>query len=257
VYSHPRSLFGHTVIVTGASRGVGLGIAKALAERGAQLLVTDIDGPALTATVKTLETVAPAVVSVEADLSDPGAANVIVDAAAVRYGTLTGLVNNAIWIKNPTPFLGQDDDDFRQTFDTGPRATFQLMKAAYPHLKAAGGGSIVNLGSGAGTAGEEGFAVYAGAKEAIRGITRVAALEWGKDNIRVNVIAPFANSEGIQAWETVDPAAYRRAVDGNPMGRVGDVKTDIGAAAAWLLGDDSTYLTAQTLMVAGGAGVTR
>jgi NAD(P)-dependent dehydrogenase (short-subunit alcohol dehydrogenase family) len=257
VYSHAQSLDGHTVIVTGASRGVGLGIASALAERGARLLITDIDASALSTAEKALQSIAPAVASVVADLADPRSAEVIVDAAIARFDTLTGLVNNAIWIKNPTPFTEQDDDDFAHTFDTGPRATFHLMKAAYPHLKAAGGGSIVNLGSGAGTAGEEGFAVYAGAKEAIRGITRVAALEWARDKIRVNVIAPFANSEGIKAWETVDHDAYHRALRTNPMGRIGDVKTDIGATAAWLLGDDSTYLTAQTLMVAGGAGVTR
>ncbi|MEV8403809.1 SDR family NAD(P)-dependent oxidoreductase [Streptomyces niveus] len=257
MYAHPQSLSEHTVIVTGASRGVGLGIATALAERGARLFLTDIDGPALTAAHNSLEAVAPAVASVPADLREPRSASVIVDAATARFGTLTGLVNNAVWVQNPTPFVEQDDAAFARTFDTGPRATFHLMKAAYPHLKAAGGGSIINLGSSAGTGGEEGFAAYAGAKEAIRGITRVASLEWGKDAIRANIIAPYANSEGMKAWETVDPDAYHRALQRNPMGRIGDVKADIGAVAAWLIGDESTYITGRTFMVDGGAGAYR
>lgn len=112
------------------------------------------------------------------DLSDPESANFIVDSAIERFGTLTGLVNNAIWIMDTASFTKQTDVDFTRTFDTGPRATFALMKAAYPHLKGAGGGSIVNLGSGARHGGKAGWAAYAGAKEAIRGMTRVAALEW-------------------------------------------------------------------------------
>ncbi len=131
------------------------------------------------------------------------------------------------------------------------------MKAAHPHLVAAGGGSIVNFGSGAGSAGEPGFATYGTAKEAIRGLTRVAAVEWGPDNIRVNVVLPFANSEGALSWEDSDPDAFHAAMRAVPLGRIGDTEKDVGALVSFLLGDDSTYLTAQSIFVAGGSGVSR
>lgn len=146
---------------------------------------------------------------------------------------------------------------FVRISDTGPRATFALMKAAHPHLVATGGGSIVNLGSGAGAGGEVGFAAYGAAKESIRGMSKVAALEWGVDGIRVNVVLPFANSEGALAWQQYDPDAFARAMASIPLRRIGDTETDVGAVVSFLLGDDSTYLTAQSIFISGGAGVLR
>ena len=94
---------------------------------------------------------------------------------------------------------------------------------------------------------------YAGAKEAIRGISKVAALEWGRDNIRVNVVCPFAESDGIRAWREMAPDAYERSLRGVPMGRLGDVSADIGPAVAFLLSDEASFVTAQTILIDGGA----
>src|SRR6476660_1889277 len=98
--------------------------------------------------------------------------------------------------------------DLALGYDVGPRATFLLMQAVHPVLVAAAGGSIVNLGSGTGTGGEANWAGYAGAKEAIRGISKVAALEWRRDNIPVNVICPFAESDGVKEWKQFAPDDY-------------------------------------------------
>ena len=181
----------------------------------------------------------------------------IVDTAVDRFGGLDALVNNAIATNEPKPFTDITNDDFDLVFDTGPRATLFLMQAAYPVLKAAGGGSIVNLGSGSGTGGQVAFGAYAAAKEAIRGMSKVAALEWGRDNIRVNVVCPFANSEGVQGWSQAFPDDYRRAVNQVPLRRVGDTHADIGATVAFLIGPDASYLTAQTIHVDGGTGTFR
>jgi NAD(P)-dependent dehydrogenase (short-subunit alcohol dehydrogenase family) len=126
------------------------------------------------------------------------------------------------------------------------------MRSAFPHLVAAGGGSVINFGSSAGTEGEIGFAAYGAAKEAIRGLSKTAALEWATLGIRVNIISPFANSDGMRLWEQVDPEAYGAAVAKVPMRRIGDVKDDVGAMVAFLAGDDSSYLTGQTIRVDGG-----
>lgn len=256
-YTHPNSLKGKTVIVTGSGRGVGRGIARTLACNGARLLLTDILADALDDARDELITLGAQVQTITADLRDDTAADTIVGAALEHFGSLDGLVNNAIAIKPPTPFTSQTADDFELSSSTGPRATFLLMKAAHPHLAAAGGGSIVNLGSGAGAAGEAGFATYGAAKESIRGLSRVAALEWGADNIRVNIILPFAKTEGTVFWEHSDPDAFQAAMDSVPLKRIGDPETDVGALVSFLLGDDSTYITAQSIFVAGGSGVFR
>lgn len=256
-YTHSQSLEGKAVIVTGAGRGIGRGIARFLAQTGARLLLTDIVADNLENASAELREWGAEVDAVVADLSERDSAEIIVDAAISRFGRLDGLVNNAIWINSPMPFVDQTDEIFTRTSDTGPRATFALMKAAHPHLAAAGGGAIVNLGSGAGAAGEEGFAAYGAAKEAIRGMSKVAALEWGIDNIRVNVVMPFANSEGAVAWAKHDPEAFARAMSSIPMRRIGDIEKDVGAVVSFLLGDDSTYVTAQSIYISGGAGVFR
>lgn len=256
-YTHPESLSDKVVIVTGSGRGVGRGVARELARNGASLLLTDILEDEVTAVAVELQAEGADVVSLVADLRHADVASTIVGAAVERFGRLDGLVNNAIAIKPPSPFESQTVDDFDLSSSTGPRATFLLMQAAYPHLAAAGGGSIVNFGSGAGAAGEAGFATYGAAKESIRGLSRVAALEWGGARIRVNTVIPFANSEGALGWKAADPDAFHTAMESVPLKRIGDTEKDVGAVVSFLLSDDSTYLTAQSIYIAGGAGVYR
>jgi NAD(P)-dependent dehydrogenase (short-subunit alcohol dehydrogenase family) len=245
-YARSDALAGKSAIVTGAGQGIGRGIAEALAERGAGVLLVDKDAKV---TAVAAELGARALV---VDIRDAGAPERITAAALDAFGRLDVLVNNAIALLGSGPFAEQTDEAYDLVFDTGPRATFRLMRAAYPHLLTAGGGSVVNLGSSAGTEGEAGWATYGAAKEAIRGFSKVASQEWGPVNIRVNVVCPFANSEGMQLWEQYDPPTYRAAVGKVPLQRIGDTKDDVGAVVAFLAGDDATYLTGQTIMVDGG-----
>lgn len=255
-YWHPTSLSGHRAIVTGAAQGVGKGITAALLERGAAVLLVD-RSPALPEVAAEFVAAGHRAHHLVADLCDHTSYQRIVDTAVERFGGLDALVNNAVATNEPKPFAEITMADFDLAHDTGPRATFFLMQAAYPLLKAAGGGSIVNLGSGTGTEGKLFFGAYASAKEAIRGMSKVAALEWGRDNIRVNVVCPFANSEGVRGWSRAFPDDYRRAVNQVPLRRVGDTQADIGATVAFLVGPDASYLTAQTIHVDGGTGTFR
>ena len=173
------------------------------------------------------------------------------------FGTVHGLVNNAIATNEPKKFVDITLEDFALGHDVGPRASFLLMQAVYPLMVEAGGGSIVNLGSGTGTGGEPKWGGYAAAKEGIRGLSKVAALEWGRDNIRVNVICPFAESDGVKFWKSFAPKEYDKAVGRVPMKRIGDVRTDVGALVAFLLGTDATFITGQTIHVDGGIGCFR
>jgi NAD(P)-dependent dehydrogenase (short-subunit alcohol dehydrogenase family) len=255
-YTHPESMRGHAAIVTGAAQGVGKGVAAALLERGASVLLVDIQADKLHTTTAELRQLGR-VEDLVADLRDPDSAQRIAAAAADAFGTVRGLVNNAIATNEPKRFVDITLEDLALGHDVGPRATFLLMQAVHPLMLAAGGGSIVNLGSGTGTGGEPRWGGYAAAKEGIRGLSKVAALEWGRDNIRVNVICPFAESDGVKLWKEFAPDDYAKAVGRVPMKRIGDVRTDVGALVAFLLGDDATFITGQTIHVDGGIGCFR
>lgn len=255
-YSHPDSMRGHVAIVTGAAQGVGKGVATALLERGAEVLLVDIQEEALGRTATELEAIGRVEQLVE-DLRDPDSARRIAAAAVGAFGTVHGLVNNAIATNEPKAFVDITTEDLALGYDVGPRATFLLMQAVHPLMVEAGGGSIVNLGSGTGTGGEPKWGGYAAAKEGIRGLSKVAALEWGRDNIRVNVICPFAESDGVKFWKSFAPKEYDKAVGRVPMKRIGDVRTDVGALVAFLLGSDATFITGQTIHVDGGIGCFR
>jgi len=244
---------GHVAIVTGAAQGVGKGIATALLERGAAVLLADIQDEKLATTTDELAALGP-VEKVVADLRDPDSAGRIVAAAVDAFGTVHGLVNNAIATNEPKAFVDITTEDFALGHDVGPRAAFLLMQAVHPLMVAAGGGSIVNLGSGTGTGGEPKWGGYAAAKEAIRGLSKVAALEWGRDNIRVNVVCPFAESDGVKLWKEFAPKDFEKSLRRVPMKRIGHVRDDAGALVAFLLSNDATFITAQTIHVDGGIG---
>ena len=126
------------------------------------------------------------------------------------------------------------------------------MKAAYPELKKSKG-AIVNFGSGAAIKGNVEQASYVAAKEAIRGLSRVAANEWAEDEIQVNVISPLALTEGLAKWKETSPEEYEKVASKVPMKRFGDPRKDIAPAVVFLLSDDSRYMTGQTIMVDGGS----
>lgn len=256
-YSHPQSLAGRVAIVTGAAQGVGKGIAGALLARGASVLMVDNQAEALGVTADEFETSGFVGECLVTDLRDPASPRHVVATALTMFGTVDALVNNAIATNEPKALVDVDAADYDLVFDVGPRATFFLMQAVHPVMVAAGGGVIVNLGSGAGTGGQPRFAAYAGAKEAVRGISKAAALEWGGDNIRVNVVCPFADSPGVQFWRDTSPRDFDRALRSVPLQRVGRIHEDIGAVVAFLIGDDGAYLTGQTIHVDGGMGVYR
>ncbi|MEK5146654.1 MULTISPECIES: SDR family NAD(P)-dependent oxidoreductase [Psychrobacillus] len=239
------------VIITGGAGGIGFGMAKAMAKEGAIVAIVDVNEETGKASEKLLQEISPRSMFLKADLMDrenlPNIIKTIVD----NYGKLDVLVNNAhaskqLMIENIT----QADLDL--SFGTGFYPTFYLMQAALPYLKETKG-NIINFASGAGLAGHETQGAYAAAKEAIRGISRVAANEWGRFGINVNIISPVANSEGVQAWAKAQPEYYKAVLSKIPMGRFGEVEEDIGRVAVFLASEDSRYITGQTMMVDGGS----
>ena len=146
-YSHPDSMRGHVAIVTGAAQGVGKGVATALLERGAEVLLVDIQQGALNKTTTELKAIGR-VEQLVANLRDPDSAQRITAAAVNAFGTVHGLVNNAIATNEPKAFVDITTEDLALGYDVGPRATFLLMQAVHPFMVAAGGGNLVAAGGG-------------------------------------------------------------------------------------------------------------
>ena len=233
-------MHGTVAIVTGGGGNIGRGVCEALSEAGASVVALDLDPSAADA----------ARVKITCDLTEAAACASAVNEVVTELGGIDTLVNVAQWIQPRAAFVELTEADLRRGFDTGPFATFRMMQLCYPHLKGRGGVAIINFGSSAGTEGGLYRGGYAAAKEAIRGMTKVASLEWGVDNIRVNVICPIAAGDPDADWVTDD---LRSRI---PLRRIGDPRADIGSAVVYLSGP-GRFVTGHTLMVDGGFGRSR
>jgi 2-hydroxycyclohexanecarboxyl-CoA dehydrogenase len=246
------SLEGKAAIVTGGGQGLGRAVALVLSQRGASVTITGRTAATLDAVVEEIGRTGGRAMAVPGDAGRRADVQRAVDATVASYGGVDILVNNAQSSKPGIALQDLDDDDFELVFRSGALGTLYAMQACYPHLKAGGGGSIVNFGSSTSITGDRGFAPYVMAKEAIRGLTRVAANEWGRDGIRVNVVCPAAISPSAAAFRDADPDRWARIVRQIPLGRMGDDMADIGCAVAALVDDDLRFLTGATLMLDGG-----
>lgn len=243
-------LAGRTAIVTGAGTGIGQGIAVAMAKQGANLVITGRTPETLADTVGRVEAAGGRVLVVEGSVADPAAAPRTVEAAVTMFGGLDVLVNNAHTFSPPLPLDQTPESDMRQHMESGFFGTFYFMQAAFPHMRERGG-SIINFGSIAGVQGWPLFSPYAATKEAIRGLSRSAARDWGQYKIRVNVIVPSSHSK-ISGEYFSAPGALEAFEKTIPLGYLGDPELDIGGVAVFLASDASRYVTGQTLHADGG-----
>ena len=246
------TLQGKVAVVTGAGQGVGQGIALALASEGASVAVVGRTLAKLEDTCAQLRERGVRAEAYQLDLLDTDAIGPLVDAIAADLGRLDVVVNNA-YDGVLMPLLDLSLRNFTKGFVSGPFAAFALMKAAHPHLVAAGGGSIVNLVTSAMVRWDPStYGSYAAAKSALRSLTRTAAVEWAPDGIRVNSIAPHAMSPGLKWWTETNPEEAAEFVATIPMRRIGDPEADIGRAVVALVGPDLAYLTGATVPLDGG-----
>lgn len=148
----------------------------------------------------------------------------------------------------------QTTDQFNLALYSGLYATFYYMKAAYPYLKEAQG-SVINFASGAGLFGNYGQCSYAAAKEGIRGLSRVAANEWAKDGINVNIICPLAWTSQLENFQKAYPEAYKANVHVPPVGHFGDPEEEIGRVCVQISTPDFKYMTGETITLEGGMGL--
>jgi len=246
-------LEGKVALVTGAGQGVGKGIAEALAAAGAALVLSGRTLSKVDAVAAELRATGARAISMRADVTVPADIEANVERAVAEFGGLDILINNAQTIHTVVSLNETTDQQFIDMIDSGLLATFRYMKAAYPHLKARGGGAIVNFATAASERWDmAGYGPYAATKQGVRMLTRCAAMEWGPDNIRVNTIAPFARTPALDEWQLDAPEEAEKLFASVPLRRLGDPRTDIGPAVVFLCGPDSRYLTGSTMPLDGG-----
>jgi len=242
------SLSGKVAIVTGASSGLGVHFAQALAEAGADVALAARRADRLERTADVVRAVGRKALAVEADVSQPTDCQVLVDATVSRFGKVDILVNNA-GIATAVPATRESPDQFRQVIDVNLNGTYWMAQSAARAM--ARGGSIVNISSvlGLTTAGLP-QAAYSASKSAVLGLTRDLAQQWcTRKGIRVNAISP-----GFFASEMTDqyPAGYiEEQMERVPMGRKGEAE-ELSAALVFLASEASSYVTGQNIVVDGG-----
>jgi NAD(P)-dependent dehydrogenase (short-subunit alcohol dehydrogenase family) len=246
-------LAGNVVVLTGASKGVGRGIARYLTTCGVRLVVSARGAEGLATLSAELDDLGGEHVALTADAADRDASFGLVAAAVETFGTVDGIVANAQTSPDPVGIEHVSEADLDITFGAGPKGTLWLMQAAFPVMQAQGHGRIVTFGSNAALAGVPTFGAYSAAKEAVRSLTRTAASEWGRFGITVNCICPVSvrhHTPGLDDPEAL--AKFERSFARQPVPRDGRLEEDIAPVVGFLLSDASAYVTGQTLMADGG-----
>lgn len=250
-----KRLNGNVTIITGGGKGIGYGLAQAFAESGSDLVITGRTESRLLEAKERLEKdYGIKVLPVVADGADEEAIKEVVRMTVAHFGRINTLINNAQVSKSGLPLVEHTKEDFDMAINSGLYAAFFYMRECFPYLKETHG-SVINFASGAGLFGKLGQASYAAAKEGIRGMSRVAAAEWGPDGVRVNVVCPLAMTESLTEWKEEYPDLFAKTIQGIPLGRFADPKNDIGKVCVFLASDDASYVTGETVTLQGGSGL--
>ncbi len=243
-------LEGKTALITGGGSGVGRGIALALAAQGANIAICGRTMPAQESTVHEIRERGSRAIAVQCDVTSQSQLAALVATVIMEFGDLDILVNNAMQVPHGT-LLEISEETIEAAWLSSPLASLRLMRLCHPYL--VNGGSIINVTSGAAMSpGTPLRGIYSATKAALNNISRAAAVEWGPDGIRVNVIAPLAMSDAFASFQRNEPERAQQAVDGVPLGRVGDPEHDIGRPVAFLCSPDAAYITGNILNLDGG-----
>jgi NAD(P)-dependent dehydrogenase (short-subunit alcohol dehydrogenase family) len=245
------SLAGKVAIVAGASRGIGAGVARAFAVAGADVVVAARDKEALAAVAAAIrDATGVRTLAVPTDVSQPEAVDALVDRTMDEFGRLDVACNNAAGGGHlPTPLADVAVEDFDSALAISLRGMFLCLKYEIPAMVTSGGGAIVNMASTAGLDAVGGLAGYVTSKHGLIGLTKVAALDYAAQGVRINAVAPGPILTDRLAALGED--AQRAAGMAMPMRRIGQVD-EVTAATVWLCSDQASFVTGATLAIDGG-----
>ena len=244
-----RLLEGKVTIVTGASRGIGKATARVLASHGATVVLAARTEEAIVSLSDEIKSSGGQAMAVVADISDSESVRRLISKTVDAFGHLDAAFNNAGATFRPTPLADVPMERFDQLMAVNARGIFLCMKYEIPAMLQAGRGSIVNMSSTAGLRAVPGLAPYVASKHAILGLTKVAALDYAKQGIRVNALVPATIL--TEQLASLDEAQRQRVAAWMPVGRMGTPE-EVGEAVAWLLSDQSSFITGAAIPIDGG-----
>jgi len=247
-------LTGKVALVTGGNGGIGLGMAQGLAKAGARVMIAARNADKSAAAVQTLKVLGCDAMALAADVTDEAAVNALLAEVVARCGRLDILVNNAgTTVRKPADQLSLDE--WRLVLDTNLTSTFLCARAAHPHLKAGGGGKIVNIGSMMSIFGAPYAPAYAASKGAVVQFTKSCALSWAPDNIQVNAILPgWITTELTDGARAQVPGLNERVLARTAAGRWGQ-PADLAGTAVFLCSSASDFVTGTAIPVDGGFSI--
>jgi NAD(P)-dependent dehydrogenase (short-subunit alcohol dehydrogenase family) len=243
-------LDGRVALVTGASRGLGRAIAVALAEAGADVVVTARSEDAIAETAAAIKRLGRRALAVPCDVHNQASVAALVDQALAGFGQIDVLLNNAGG-GDMKPLVEMSEDEWLRIMDLNVNSTFRLCRAVGPQMIARRYGRVINMSSMYGLIGEKNVTAYCAAKGAIIQLTRALALEWAEHNITVNVLAPgyIYTERTSRVFDNPDlsPVFIRKI----PLGRVGK-NEELGPLVVYLASDASPFMTGSVIVMDGG-----
>jgi NAD(P)-dependent dehydrogenase (short-subunit alcohol dehydrogenase family) len=249
VMSDQGPMSGKVALVAGASKGIGAATAEAFGTAGAAVVLGARDTAALKSVASGIEARGGRALAVGTDVTDVDSMRQLVEAALSAYGRLDAAFNNASAGPMPAPLAEIDPAEFDLGIATNIRGTFLGMKFQIPAMLHSGGGAIVNMASIAGVNGTANLAAYVAGKAGIIGLTKVAALDYADQGIRVNVVAPGPIL--THHIEAAGPQAQRGAAMSTPMRRIGTT-AEVAQAVLWLCSEQSSFITGTVMPIDGG-----
>jgi NAD(P)-dependent dehydrogenase (short-subunit alcohol dehydrogenase family) len=247
-----KQLEGKVALITGAGQGIGAATAHLFAQAGAAVVLASRGEEELARNVEEIKANGGEALAVKTDVADAASVASLVKRTVEAYGRLDVAVNNAGIAGGNMPLVEVSEELFDRVITTNLKGVFLGMKYEIPAILASGGGAIVNLSSTVGLVGTgAGIAPYVASKHGVVGLTKAAALEYARQHIRVNAIAPGTTLTPVNERGLADEHIRQRMTSVIPLGRVADPE-EIAQAALWLCSDAASYVTGVILPVDGG-----
>ena len=246
------SFEGKVVLITGAATGLGHAAALIFAQKGARVAIVDVNRSGAENTAREITDAGGTAIAIHADIADESQVRGMVAATIDAYGRLDVAANNAATGGHPAPLAEHTSEAWLRTIGINLSGTFYCMKYEIPAILAQGGGAIVNVASIAGVRGDYGMAAYTAAKHGVNGITKVAAIEYASQGLRVNSLCPGGIlTPMLEGYFRAYPERREKANQSTPIRRLSSPE-EMARTLVWLCSEDASYVNGHELIADGG-----